>query len=293
MRRENLELAADWLLPPRFQTLARDLCRSFNGRRHADPEVVASAAENVQLRGQLHGRRVFILCTGPSIQEEQLLPLAGEHCIAVSFFSLHPDYRAIAPEYHLLAPMHPPLDGEAAAKMLRAFKAVEGARSTLVMGHMRYENSYLDAMRRDPSLRPARLRCINNDGSPSLEERNYLEERVWDLTGRPFLMRSVLYGALQLALWLDAAEIYILGADQDYLKQFNAASTHFYEERSGVSDGEVHRNSTILKQLDDLRGAWHGYELIRRYAETRGCRIVNLSGGMLEIFPRNKLHEIL
>lgn len=288
-----VERAADWLLPPRISRGAFQLVRTFRGILRTDPEVRRSVGRNRELRNLWQGERAFVLCTGPSIQQEELLPLAREHCIAVSMFSLHPAYREIAPEFHVLAPNHAPLGEAGADKMLRAYKNAETSRTTMLLGHMDYEHSYLAHMRRNPELRPARLRFLNFDGARHLDELNWNRPALWELSGRPFLLRSVLYGALQLALYMGCDRIYILGADQNYLESFYAPSEHFYREEEGVSDRLIHQNISPLELLDDIYYSWQGYELIRRYAEKKNQRIVNCSGGMLPIFPRARLKNIL
>ena len=56
--------------------------------------------------------RIFILCCGPSIKYQNLQCLAGERCLTVSNFFVHPLINEINPQWHLFAPIHPPITPE-------------------------------------------------------------------------------------------------------------------------------------------------------------------------------------
>ena len=73
----------------------------------------ALLAENQKLYNRHQGERCFILATGPSINSQSLRDLAGQTCISVSNFFVHPDCSAIRPRYHCVAPFHPPITEEA------------------------------------------------------------------------------------------------------------------------------------------------------------------------------------
>src|SRR6185437_6208885 len=57
-------------------------------------------AANQSIYNRHAGQRCFILATGPSIKTQPLHLLAGETCISVSNFFVHPDYGLIRPRYH-------------------------------------------------------------------------------------------------------------------------------------------------------------------------------------------------
>ena len=92
---------------------------------------------------------------------------------------------------------------------------------------------------------------------------------------------SVTYSLLQIAVYMGFKEIYLLGCDTIYSN--NKKKQHFVE--SGHYD-------PAYKTAGDRMTV--GYLTAKKYADTHGIKIYNATrGGMLEVFPRVNLDEIL
>ena len=68
--------------------------------------------KNIKLKNIHQGERCFILGSGPSIINEDLIPLQNEIVFALNNFYVHPDFSKIMSgnkgNYYITAPIHPP-----------------------------------------------------------------------------------------------------------------------------------------------------------------------------------------
>src|SRR5438445_9458842 len=61
--------------------------------------------QNRRFRDKHRGQRCFILCNGPSVLKQDLLPLRDEIVMSVSNGYLHKDFALIKPAYHFVPPV--------------------------------------------------------------------------------------------------------------------------------------------------------------------------------------------
>ncbi|NLF30021.1 MAG: hypothetical protein GX591_03940 [Planctomycetes bacterium] len=274
-----------------------DLLRRARGRAAAPPPTLPAdvIARNADLAGRHAGRRCFILATGPSIRTQDLSPLAGELCIAVSHFFLHPDIRRIRPAYHVLAPYHPPFDFDALDTVFDGFDAHYDDGVRYIFGHRPYAYSVWDYLRQRPHRCPEHAYFVDYGRSEQLSDANHRRGDVWDLAGRPFEPRTVLYVAIQAAAYMGCSEIVLLGCDHDYLADMTRVTNHhFYREEDGVSDVEHLSAFTTERWFEEYYFRWRQYRLMRQALAARGVTIINATaGGMLDVFSRANLAELL
>ena len=291
MAKQYIKKFANWTVPPHLQRLAVTAWRHVQRHIVTDREVAAKVKKNTRFKDIHKGEDCFILCTGPSIKNYDLLRLKGKRCIAVSFFSMHEHYKELAPDYHVFAPNHPPLEFEHAEKMFTAFKKNECPETVAFIGHMNYRYSYLNYLREHPELKPDKLEFLCYDGSPTLDEYNYNKKSVWDIARRPFIMRSVLFGTMQLAAYMGFKRIYILGADYNFLDTVNKPCNHFYEH---VTD-DISKNPKEYFEdvFNSLYITFHNYRLMREYLDYRNIEIINLSReSKLDMFKKQDFKNI-
>lgn len=91
---------------------------------------------------------------------------------------------------------------------------------------------------------------------------------------------SITYSLIQLAVYMGFKEIYLLGADCSYKR---GAKNHVVESGNDDKNEEKNHDKMIV-----------GYQKAREYADSHGIKIVNCTrGGMLEVFPRMNLEDVL
>lgn len=93
---------------------------------------------------------------------------------------------------------------------------------------------------------------------------------------------TVTYDNLQLAAYLGAAEIFLLGVDHSYSGETTAEKNHFI--KNYLSEEEKERYKSIQFETDS---ATRAYEAAEIYSRKHGFRIYNATrGGKLEVFER-------
>lgn len=240
---------------------------------------------NSRLKDRHAGQRCFILATGPSIKQQGVRQLAGEHCIAVSNFFVHPDYRAIRPRYHCIAPFHSPITEEGWQEWLKEASAATGDAA------MFFGLRDLERNTRNGNF-AGREKFFLNFAGP-VEQ---LEAHGVDLTRILPSPQSVTIMALYAAIYMGFAEIYLLGCDHDWILHLNS-SAHFYDEsqhalnRGGYNEWFAPGLDTYFR---DYLSLWKQYRVLGQIAQKRGIRIINATrGGLLDVFPRAEFESLL
>lgn len=94
---------------------------------------------------------------------------------------------------------------------------------------------------------------------------------------------SVIYATIQIAAYMGIKEIFLLGVDCNY-------ST----KNTQHAEGMAYSNYSYKWSEDTSLTMIEGFRIAREYADANGIKIYNASrGGMLEVFPRIDLDEVL
>lgn len=291
-----------WLLSEGIKSLYKSIKRRYNTTPNksssSDFETWAATLRqrNTTFQNKHSGSRCFILATGPSLNHQNLKPLAGELCIGVSFFFLHPDAKFIQPEYHVCAPNHAPFDFELTQKYITGLEAAYSHNYKLFYGYTPYQYSCLEYLnnKANKSVSDA-FHIIDYTQQRQLYENTFSDASLWDISGNPFAMRTVIYGAIQLAAYLGCSEIILVGCDHDYLKDTTRYSNHFYVEKNGNDKDAVHLNNfNTEKWFFEYYSRWRDYRIMQSYLQFKNIQIINAThGGLLDVFPRKTLDSLL
>jgi hypothetical protein len=271
-------MISDWL-PPAAARIVQALRREYHRSR-----VGPILRRNAELKNRHEGARCFILATGPSIARQDIAALEGEWSIGLSNFFVHKDYRTIRPRYHAIPKICvPPMTEEDAIRWLRDMDAKTGdAEIVLSIGDR-------NLVERERLFRGRQVRYLFHWGDWEEGLRDV------DLTRALPMVQSSPVLALQLALYMGAREIYLLGCDHDWLLH-HGESRHFYpEERHAGTNRPGFTEWTELEhQFLCYRNLWKQYRLIRDLAARRKATIFNATpGSMLDVFPRIELQSVL
>jgi hypothetical protein len=210
-------------------------------------------------------------------------------------FHLHDQIQIIRPDYHVLAPSHPPFRFDDLDILFSSLsKAYEDRNTPIFLGHSDYDYSYREYLKNHPHFQNLNTHYMAMS-QESLSAANCRRSDLWNLEQPLFRPRTVLYMAIQLAAYLGIKEIVLLGCDHDYLHDITRVTDHhFYAEEKGISDKEHLSQFSSERWFFEYAYRWQQYRLMREVLEERGCRIINATeGGMLDVYPRKPLNELI
>lgn len=210
------------------------------------------------------GERCFIIATGPSLTMEDLENLKDEKTISMNSICKLYDETDWRPTYFAVQ------DNFVFRNMqdiLRAHKEVPVFISDNIWRRFRREKEWIEF--------PTDTKYHSYD---ILRQKYYAKfsDDAYDIVYDGY---SIAYSCIELAVYMGFKEIYLLGADCTYLGE----KEHFVD--SGVEDRS--RKYATPKLIV-------GYEEVKKYADSHGIKVYNATrGGVLEVFPRVKLEDVL
>jgi hypothetical protein len=250
--------------------------------------------KNKELIERYRGGRCFIICTGPSIQTQNIAALEGQICITVSGFFLHPGFARLNPAFHVWNGMacHTGPDLYTLEDNLVSFRQMlEGVGETPVVTQIEDHDILAGA-------------GLENGHRYYYAWRHWTRwERMPDvplsLTGLlPHGTNGAIF-ALTWALGLGFREIYLLGVDNDYVLRFNGkAPAHFYKPDECAMERMGHSEWNFVPNLEKVMSDQHlilkHFRLLREYGQKHGQLIFNSTeGGLLDVYPRVRLEDAL
>ena len=280
----NLEqisrLSKEWIIPPAFLRLRREI----GFRRAIKLTACASAilSRNARFHNMYAGRRCFVIGNGPSLNKQDLSPLADEITITMNFFNRHPILEKWKPTFFCMAD---PLYIQKPEILPDFLYNIEAEANFFLIGAKDIfdKGNYLDM---------EKVYYLKMTGGALYDWP--VERRGLDLTMCLPGVRSTAHMAIMIALYIGCSPIYLLGLDQS-LSSTEPPQRHFYPDPPGtyiVSDN-VHGQRCI----DGLEGTlltFSSFEALRRMGSCRGCAILNATGGgALCVFERVNYEEII
>lgn len=218
------------------------------------------------------GKRCFITCTGPSLTINDLEKLDGEYTFGVNSITKAYEFTSWRPTYYVL------IDAYAYGETL--------SKSEVPGGVFCKEKSFFH-YRAKPMTRNG------NELFIPINYGNHWESRMKrgiikinnDISVGVYDCFTVTNMAISIAAYMGFKDIYIIGADATYKLE----KTHFIEGEWEKVHKKAQRGLAIAVQRSMM-----GYVRTKEYYNKRGVNIYNATrGGMLEVFPRVDLDEVL
>jgi len=265
-----------WTLPPGIKNTFRELS-IVRGYMAMKPIL----QKNLDLKDKHHGKRCFILCTGPSIKSQDLSLLKNEICFACSRFYLHEQIEIIKPIYYVQPSWHEPISIEAYKSTIH--KAYERMPwSTAILG----ENAF--SILNDSSLFNGNIYYYYGGYYGGGVHKDYLKI---DLTAKTLKILSVSTQAIATAIYMGFKKIYLLGCDHDYIINWGK-SQHFYDE--SISQYSEDWSGGLLQEFENHVDLWRTYLALKNIGTLTDAKIINLTpGSLLDVFERKELAHIL
>lgn len=245
---------------------------------------------NAQLYNKHEGDRCFLIATGSSINNQNLKLLKNEILFSLSRFYYHKDYMFLKPKYQI----------SSGYKMHKIAESIAEAFFKEFSEKCISENIFFDYMDKE---------YVSKNNKISSSERtfyysanlpfSYLLDNKIDLTKSICAYQNIFILSIQIAIYMGFKEIYLLGADHDWiLKYYSNESIYFYENNNlsknedSVNDSwKKHEN--IFPILESYYKKWQHYISLKNYAEANHIKIYNATdGGMLDVFQRVSFQDI-
>jgi hypothetical protein len=260
-------------LPPRVRRALRHLAclpDRLLGTALLQPD---NARRLRELRDRHHGGRCFVIGSGPSVNRQDLRPLAAEVTFGFNAFYLAADRFGFLPTYYLVEDPLPAQDNAAQLQALRGTtkilpwdlrRILRPDAATVYVDFDRHYGNFPDP------------------GFPRFSA---------DASSVVYWGGTVAFMALQIACYMGFRDTYLLGIDLSYEVPSNLTSSvitssgpdanHFHADYFGA--GKRWHDPKVERMQ-------HSFDVAREALEARGCRLFNAgAGGNLQRVPRVEL----
>lgn len=218
-------------------------------------------------RGIHAGERCFIVATGPSLTIADLETLKSEYTFGMNSITKLYSQTSWRPTYYGIQ------DSNVYEKMEQSIRdTYQDAQNVFVSDTIADRFSVPDSFHQFPHD------AVYHDNQ--LEIDRYFARFSDDCYTIVYDGYSITYSLIQIAAYMGFREIYLLGVDCSYKR---GGRNHIVD--SGNDDKNEEKNYDKMTV---------GYQKAKEYADTHGIKIINCTrGGMLEVFPRAVLEDVL
>lgn len=207
--------------------------------------------------------RCFIVATGPSLTYEDLNKLNSEITLSMNSICMVFDDITWRPTYYGIQDIYV---YERLKKIIINSKMKNVFISDLICKKYRPQSDWVQF--------PLNL-LTHANGYKKLETK--FSSNAYEVVYDGF---TITYSMIQLAVYMGFKEIYLIGADTNYEKD---KAHHIKEHGAHDSTYETARDRMII-----------AYKVAKEYCDSNGIRIFNAThGGMLEVFPRVNLDDVI
>lgn len=276
-----IQKITNWFLPPVLTTLGRKIRFVFMNTRKRD-----ICQGNSRFRGIYEGKRCFIVCNGPSINSQNLLPLNDDIVFSVSSGYHHRDYLQISPLYHCVPSItytEKFTQDDAINWFWEMHENIGNAELFL--------SSQEEPLVRNNNLFPGRIvHYVYMYG-----QFNDYRDSIFDISRAIPGVQSVPIMCLLIAIYMGFKNIYLIGVEHDSF--IKGEYKYFFDQTilAGKSGG-VTGDDKVTSLYDELQAAvilWQQYRAIKKVAALIGCKIYNATnGGALDEFERVTLENV-
>ena len=251
--------------------------------------------KNIQLNNKHKGKRCFILGSGPSIKNEDLIPLKNEIVFALNNFYVHPDFSIIMSgnkdKYYLTAPIHPPQTEKEWKDWLSDMEENMPNNTTMIFGLNRDDINIKYICDKNNLFNNNKIYWYFS-GKIVNEYYNYSQQDV-NITKMIWIADTVSIYALILAIYMGFSEIYMLGMDHNYI--CNKESNYRFYNNGIHQHNEQQRSlkgSSKVKHFSKgLYNIFSQYEMIKNNTPKS---IYNVSSNsLLDVFEYVKLAKVV
>lgn len=221
---------------------------------------------NRTVHNKYWGQTVYILGSGPSLNNFDLSKIYGESIISMNFFGAHKDKELFNIVAHCIGEPYPSDGWQDPKRMIDSVNA---------------DTYWLH--------------------SGSAEKTKHINDKIYYytpivranslfFTGQSLHIHGLIYQstsqmAINIALYMGFKKIYLLGMDHDWLVT-RGYSPHFYEESSETTPADF-SSFSYTEMIEISLNLFRTYEFLRRVSSKKDVGIFNISSpSYLDVFPR-------
>ena len=224
------------------------------------------SAQIKSFQNKYAGERCFIVATGPSLTYEDLELLKDEYTFSMNSLVLGFEHTQWRPSFYGIQDEN-------------VYEKVEHALLESNLQHVFVSNHIAAKYNVPSSWTVFQLDYLNQRMETSLHNHYYTKFSE-NFALKAYNGYTITYTLIQLAYYMGFKEIYLLGCDCNYVK---GEKQHFIEHG--------HHDPTFETAKDRMFAA---YKEAKVFGDSHNLKIYNATrGGVLEIFPRVCLEEVL
>ena len=214
------------------------------------------------------GKRIFVVATGPSLCVEDVEKLKNEITIGLNtIFDIYPmtEWR---PTYYFLGDFK-------GIDIFNSRKVDIFAKKYVILSH-----KFRGKVNVEQAIYVPMSWLDHWYNYENTTDLRYSDNLLW---GMYCLLNSTAL-AINLATYMGASEVVLIGCDNDYRGKF-----HFADDETSdmIDDKADHAERTYI-------GSVKAFEFVKKETEKRNCKVINATrGGRLEVFERQTLEDVL
>ena len=260
-----------------------------------------------------NGEKVFILGNGPSLKnvlENYTEELSQNNLFCVNGMATTPEYTVLKPKYYIF--VDPVLTGLREYDVLSEDERIirkkfidsfvnktEWDIVLFLPFSSQYKKWLMDELQKNEHIKPHFMKSV-----PSFRE----EEYIYDLMAKGYVapqFQNVLIPAIYVSLIMGYKNIYLLGADHDWIKDWVVdennnvikSDKHFYKdsicEKKSKIDGQLEGLHYHDMLMSGYRAFW-GYHRLQRLAKKMDADIYNCTqGSFIDAFERKNIADVI
>ncbi len=278
MNQKIMQFVKNWIIPPGPLDLVSNVRGRIRSQTILGSEDRKILARNDRFRNMYVGKRCFVIGNGPSLNKQDLTPLANEITIVMNHFHLHPILQEWQPTFWCLADPPDCYSPQEIVKTKEGLARTNPQAFFVPIGMKSLNNQY--------QIFPLeKTYFLKTQGMPAKIDK-------LDLTKTIPGSYNTDHMAVMLALALGCSPIYLLGLDYDKLCH-RSRFPHFYDSDSPEKQVDLSKYP-YLHLLEFAVNKYRAHDVLREIGLQRGQMIFNATpGSFLDIYPEVQYEKIV
>lgn len=251
----------------------------------------AVLGKNTVLHNKYKNERCFVLCTGPSINQQAIEKLKNEVVFGVSTGFLHKKYSTIHPTFHCTpqCTYTELFTKEAAINLFRTMDEHTFSDTKFI-----FSDTERKLIEENQLFRGKELYYVSLSRKMRKEDKE-----IYDISKRIPGVTTVPVMAIIVAMYMGFNKIYLLGTECDscITKQYVHAMQEELSSTFGHYDYSVDQDNNILannyEAWEETTQVLFQFRVLHQIAIENGIEIINATiGGIVDEFPRIDFNDL-